>query len=615
MFLDTTFQEDIATHLMFDDCIMAAHSPTQSRSLLTKLVILLLCASHLCVSAESCYVIHTVDTTCPDEEAHCMTLSEYGKTFNGNFTSKTKLNLTLILLPGTHTLDNNLTITNLTSLVILGNGTDDRETRVSCGVDVSFNFHDIDKIQLTGIIFSGCISTVTVTSTLFLDKCKLEGDITGSRLELNEVNFVKMYDSSFIMNRHDNNSLRLGGVVFIVQSNVSIYHCLFVGNYAIYGSSLYALQSTVKVIDSRFSNNTSVYHGGAIEIDQRTNITINNCTFTENSIEQSEEGSDIPFIGGGGISVLRGSRITVSDSVFMNNLANISNTAGGAVFAGVNSTVIISNSEFVENIAGNSGGAVAVYDCKAFISNTMILNSTSATAVEGTTDADRAAGAIAALNSSISIDYCTFMNNVAETNGGGAAIGYAFGFANVSNSIFVNNVASLGAAAIASIQYSFCRIWNCTFNGNIALQTDGGAVTCENCNLILENSTFDNNSALGSQSGSGGGMNILCSIFNSTGNCGGTITNCLFTRNSALIGGSAIVVQSVPILYINGSNTFKHNNLSTSVFHAVDSEVFFDGNTTFSENIGSIFAYNSNLTFSGSLTISNVSSSDNQEEH
>ena len=56
---------------------MAVLSTTQSKSLLTKLVILLLCASHLCVSAESCYVIPTVDTTCPDEEAHCMILSEY----------------------------------------------------------------------------------------------------------------------------------------------------------------------------------------------------------------------------------------------------------------------------------------------------------------------------------------------------------------------------------------------------------------------------------------------------------------------------------------------------------------------------------------------------------
>ena len=101
------------------------------------LLILLLCMymymSYFHVSAETFYVTPTVNSSCPEEALPCVTLSQYANTSLGYFTS----NSSLILLPGNHSLDLNLSISNITSLSFYAN---DRYTRFMQSVESTLHF-------------------------------------------------------------------------------------------------------------------------------------------------------------------------------------------------------------------------------------------------------------------------------------------------------------------------------------------------------------------------------------------------------------------------------------------------------------------------------------------
>ena len=66
-------------------------------------------------AAEIYYVTPIPNTLCPEEGVPCFTLSEYATKPSDYFASNT----TLILLPGNHSLDSVLWITNITSLSIM----------------------------------------------------------------------------------------------------------------------------------------------------------------------------------------------------------------------------------------------------------------------------------------------------------------------------------------------------------------------------------------------------------------------------------------------------------------------------------------------------------------
>ena len=60
------------------------------------------------------------------------------------------------------------------------------DTHVSCSQSgVHFIFQDIVEVQVYSIDFIGCVSNVAFVEKFPLEQCKLEGNIFGSRLELN----------------------------------------------------------------------------------------------------------------------------------------------------------------------------------------------------------------------------------------------------------------------------------------------------------------------------------------------------------------------------------------------------------------------------------------------
>ena len=90
----------------------------------------------------------STNTSCPTHP--CQTLAEYaqdpGQYFNGT-------NLTLQFLPGTHTLNANLNISNLHQLEIHGAVL---PTKIVCDSNVGFAMRDISVVRIDGLAFVSC---------------------------------------------------------------------------------------------------------------------------------------------------------------------------------------------------------------------------------------------------------------------------------------------------------------------------------------------------------------------------------------------------------------------------------------------------------------------------
>lgn len=146
----------------------------------------------------------------------------------------------------------------------------------------------------------------------------------------------------------------------------------------------------------------------------------------------------------------------------------------------------------------------------------------------------------------LNINDCTFTNNVANGNPGGAIS--AEDTITITNSIFKNNVAKGpgGAVACEDCEISKCtftgntggdggavkvgsnaHFTSCTFNSNTA-NWDGGAIAAYGSHILVEDSKFDSNSA----ERYGGAIFGLDDDVNAE--------NCIFTNNKASQKGGAI---------------------------------------------------------------------------
>jgi len=168
----------------------------------------------------------------------------------------------------------------------------------------------------------------------------------------------------------------------------------------------------------------------------------------------------------------------------------------------------------------------------------------------------------------LTVNNCTFANNVstaAGVLGGGGAVGGGGTFSGVT---FTNNSATAGGAVEGT-----SVVTNSFFSNNSAGGGGGGALHCVQggCSLTISDSTFMNNS----ESGNGGGAvrsvggSITRSAFignmntnvNASGGAagvfGGTITDSLFMNNSSSGDGGAVDIGNNAVT-ISGS-TFQGN--------------------------------------------------------
>lgn len=261
---------------------------------------------------------------------------------------------------------------------------------------------------------------------------------------------------------------------------------------------------------STFTNN-SAKQGGAIYNKGAMNIS--GATFDGNS---AAEGGAL-FAGGNNnyqsesdISV-----VTIDNTKFINNSISGANV-GGAVTAGRNSKIIITNSTFDSNKAENGwGGAIYSY------ASTVDSNGTS-------------------LGGIVDISDTSFNNNTAL---GVGAVGI-FSQASLKNVSFDGNKAidanDDGGGAIFLGSVSKTTIDGATFTKNTSAAAGGAIATRDNvqgrhadATLDLSNATFVENTA-----GTKGGA-IFNTLYNDAANSGfASLSTVSFDKNSAKLGGA-----------------------------------------------------------------------------
>ena len=433
-------------------------------------------------------------------------------------------------------------------------------------------------------------------------------------------------DSCFV-----NNAGRWGGAIttsgaLIAGDDVNtltVSGSTFKENGGLYGAGIFVWGSDFTVSDCVFDKNTAFGKGnmtpnnnnGAAIVVTDTNKAIagiiTGSNFTNNKAQY-----------GGAIDICEGN-IAISDSLFVNNSADVE---GGAIDISTvkgNPEVSISGSKFINNSASYGGAIVNVKDLT--VRNTEFVNNTPDAifnyvgfggnldlGIENFTDLQNAIGLVTGtltlnqnvvmtddeaanfvngviINKNIRIDgkghtidaknlgrifeidggFAVTLTNVTLTNGkadkGGAI--YNFGNLDLVHVNFVNNTAKYGGA-IMNDAYGLV-LDDSTFTNNTA--KIGGAIYNSADCFVVGNSTFANNTAT-----SNGGV-----IFNY--GIGFVVGNSTFVNNSAADGAGAILNGGRG--FVVGNSTFA-NNTATSKGGAIYNYGigFVVGNSTFANN-------------------------------
>ena len=513
------------------------------------------------------YIRHSLDSPCPQNTSSCLTLSQFTAVSSHN-----KMDISLLFLPGNHTLDRELLLAHGHNFSMSKYGKDNERVSVECVSQLGrINISEATSVSIKGLHIIGCgsnrvsqVTWLTITDSIFQD---VEDNRTV--LELNRVAIANVERSQFLYNTIDYHTLskyslaekrldyiyhhrnRPGGVLYTVFSNVSIISSWFMYNKADIGGALVAHNSSVHIDRSTLSYNTANF-GGAMVISAST-IDIDSCTFTGNIAHVS-----------GGVMVTYNDKFTIcntnfiqnnaynggvmntfgNSSVTMNNCNFTSNNAkhdSGVMETMQNSLLNICNSTFTFNSAKHFAGVVMTWrNSLVTISNSSFTSN----------NANKFGGVIVTLmKSSVTISNSTFLNHTTFT-----LIYNRGNLININGSMFCfNNV----SGTIIYVTKSSTMISNSSFEHNI-----GPSFYVFNSNLTLsERIKFEKNSYK------------VHMTDNERFSQGGVITSCqstvVFARystiyissNQARDGGAILAIESTIIMY--GETTIANNNLTT----------------------------------------------------
>ena len=418
-------------------------------------------------------------------------------------------------------------------------------------------------ITTSGALIAGDdVNTLTVSGSTFKENGGLYGAgifVWGSDFTVSDCVFDK--NTAFgkgNMTPNNNN----GAAIEVTDTNKAIAGTItgsnFTNNKAQYGGAIDICEGNIKITDSIFVNNSADVEGGAIDIN-----TVNGNP--EVSISGSKFINNSASYGGAIVNV---KDLTVRNTEFVNNTPNaIFNYVG---FGG-NLDLGIENFTDLQNAIGLVTGTLTLNqnvvmtdDEAANFVNGVIINKNIRIDGKGHTIDAKNLGRIFKIN-----NWCDVtLTNVTLTNGNttvGGAI-YNFGNLDLVHVNFVNNTAKYGGAIM---NYAYGLVLDdSTFTNNTA-KIGGAIYNSEDC-FVVDNSTFTNNTA-----------KIGGAIYNY--GIGFVVGNSTFVNNSAADGAGAILNGGRG--FVVGNSTFA-NNTATSKGGAIYNYGigFVVGNSTFANN-------------------------------
>ena len=496
----------ISSHLQI---LLMEHVVSTALLLTWQKLLLLLMLLTSCSAQSTYYITPTPNTPCPGEPCH--TLSEY---VAGQYFNNLPVNTTMEFLPGNHTLEQTISVTNLTWLTLHGDSSSLPEvtSRIECTWPAGFVFTNITELHISVLAFISCghhnSAAVTITSVQ-------QSDISDSIFQ-NSSNIYDFNSDYFYITR--------GGALFVEHSTLTLTGNTFQHNSAGNGGALYVWYGTFNFTGNTFQNNSAGSWGGALYVEDGT------FTFTGNTFQYNSA----VYFGGALYAEYKGDgTFNFTGNTFQYNSAG---RFGGALDVR-SSTFNFTGNTFQYNSAGLSGGALSVlHGTLNFIGNTFQYNS-----------AGSSGGALSAQGGTCNFTGNTFQNNSAGGSGGTLDvsggilhfIGNTFQKSNATlggtlhmgkssvtftDDSFTDSSAQLGGAILAT-DNSTVKMYNITIGNNIA-QYGGGMAAVDSQLEVLEKTSFESNRA-----SYGGGLYVHNTEFNG---------NALFNKNSATEGGGGI---------------------------------------------------------------------------
>ena len=380
---------------------------------------------------------------------------------------------------------------------------------------------------------------------------------------ISQVNWLTITSSTF-------QGVQKGNTVLVVNevSTATIVRCSFLSNSLNINPNISTINSEHEYIMNLVYFQNSTLSGMLVVAFSK--VTIIYSKFMHNRADT------------GGALVAYNSTLYLARSTYNYNTANF----GGVMFTS-GSTIDMDNNNFIKNVALMYGGVMLTYNDNFTISSTTFNNNS----------ADLFGGVMITLgDSSFTISTSTFSNNRADRVGG-VILTWADSSFTISTSTFANNTARLGGVIEASANSSFTISYS-TFTNNRAEDIGGVMDTHGDSSFAISTSTFSNNRA----DRSGG---VIYRELHTPSSSSFTISTSVFVNNKATSFGGVFWC-------LDGTLNVDNSNFSLNAVSNQGGGVIFIRhcsthitNSRFDENNGSLYTFNSNLTFSGHLTFKN----------
>jgi len=372
---------------------------------------------------------------------------------------------------------------NTSSINVMNNITQTNTANLNENKTITLkSYGDVHSI-IRGSSFTNNFLNVT-NGTLNLQNITLDGNNVasqgsligvsgeGTNLTTNTGTTLKNNNNGFVYQNDFTNLEKLAGAISINnKATVTINNTTITGNTGDYGGGIYQnSEKKLNISGSIINSNTSRHSGGAISANYEIGVS--------SSTMDSNKGID-----GGAVS--SGRAITLTNVTLTNNTAAGN---GGGVNAYRQSLTINSNSKINNNKAVHGGGVYVTTKTNETTVNTTVENAT----ISGNTSTGNGGG-IYSSNSNLTIkNGTTISNNQAAGRGGGIEVS-SQSFTMTGGSITGNKITTSGAGH------------------------DGGGIMLNGVTTNMSGGSITNNTSLHT----GGGLQMYGGTFNLTG---GSIT-------------------------------------------------------------------------------------------
>ena len=475
---------------------------------------------------------------------NCTTLSELATLSPRNDVNM----MSLMMQPGNHSLNVNLSFSNLISLMMYSGSS----AVIICEPTVRVSFDNIERVFIWNVTFVGCGGTLvrnvddfTLQGTMFEGHKNSETALTLINTAANIIN------CTFARNQF---GTAIDGVraLILLTTDINWFLVGDVTGVIRIGGALISSYSNITINGTTFEDNKAET-GGDIFTENSSRIAIFNSTFTGEGLMTDGDTEEAPFAGA---IFSHDGEFLIQDCYFRRKNA----TVGGAVVSSL-STFTINNSTFLLNSATDHGASVFAYKSTVFVSECNFERNFAG-----------AGAGIATQEGRITVDTSRFIDNVVVRHA--AALDFFKDSPTVSGCVFVNNVAHSFAGAVL--------FW---FSEGIFYRKITPKGDTQSCNDSISMSCNDNASVYE-------GLVDYDALRFVTGE------KTIFVSNSAPTGAAIYVIKST--VKNCGSILFlKNHAIQNSIVYFLDSNGTFEGTMEMSQNVGSFFGFNSDLIFSG----------------